>query len=399
MKKNQILRTIMTITLTAVITFSITSLCLYGNNNIKNASVISGILQSDKLTTKINTIKSKIEKEYLRDYDENELTEWAVKGYVAGLNDIYSEYFTADEMAEYSADTLGEYVGIGVYITKNAETNQIVIYGTIKDSPAEKAGLQTNDILIEVDGKKVNGDNYSDITTKIKGKEGTKVKLKVQRGEEEKEFEITRKKVEIINVSSQMLDKGIGYIYISSFDGTKLNEQFEKEYNSLKDQGATTLIVDVRNNGGGIVDEALEIADLFTEKDTTLLIEKNKDGNEDVTKAKKDKTINMKTVLLVNQKSASASEILAGIFKDKVDNATLVGTTTFGKGVIQILYQLPDGSGLKITSREYYTPNRREIDGKGIDPDVKVSDYEYNGKIDLKNDTQLQKAIETLTEN
>lgn len=399
MKKNQILRTIMTITLTAVITFSITSLWLYGNNNIKNASVISGILQSDKLTTKINTIKSKIEKEYLRDYDENELTEWAVKGYVAGLNDIYSEYFTADEMAEYSADTLGEYVGIGVYITKNTETNQIVIYGTIKDSPAEKAGLQTNDILIEVDGKKVNGDNYSDITTKIKGKEGTKVKLKVQRGEEEKEFEITRKKVEIINVSSQMLDKGIGYIYISSFDGTKLNEQFEKEYNSLKDQGATTLIVDVRNNGGGIVDEALEIADLFTEKDTTLLIEKNKDGNEDVTKAKKDKTINMKTVLLVNQKSASASEILAGIFKDKVDNATLVGTTTFGKGVIQILYQLPDGSGLKITSREYYTPNRREIDGKGIDPDVKVSDYEYNGKIDLKNDTQLQKAIETLTEN
>lgn len=399
MKKNQILRTIMTITLTAVITFSITSLWLYGNNNIKNASVISGILQSDKLTTKINTIKSKIEKEYLRDYDENELTEWAVKGYVAGLNDIYSEYFTADEMAEYSADTLGEYVGIGVYITKNTETNQIVIYGTIKDSPAEKAGLQTNDILIEVDGKEVNGDNYSDITTKIKGKEGTKVKLKVQRGEEEKEFEITRKKVEIINVSSQMLDKGIGYIYISSFDGTKLNEQFEKEYNSLKDQGATTLIVDVRNNGGGIVDEALEIADLFTEKDTTLLIEKNKDGNEDVTKAKKDKTINMKTVLLVNQKSASASEILAGIFKDKVDNATLVGTTTFGKGVIQILYQLPDGSGLKITSREYYTPNRREIDGKGIDPDVKVSDYEYNGKVDLKNDTQLQKAIETLTEN
>lgn len=399
MKKNQILRTIMTITLTAVITFSITSLWLYGNNNIKNASVISGILQSDKLTTKINTIKSKIEKEYLRDYDENELTEWAVKGYVAGLNDIYSEYFTADEMAEYSADTLGEYVGIGVYITKNTETNQIVIYGTIKDSPAEKAGLQTNDILIEVDGKEVNGDNYSDITTKIKGKEGTKVKLKVQRGEEEKEFEITRKKVEIINVSSQMLDKGIGYIYISSFDGTKLNEQFEKEYNSLKDQGATTLIVDVRNNGGGIVDEALEIADLFTEKDTTLLIEKNKDGNEDVTKAKKDKTINMKTVLLVNQKSASASEILAGIFKDKVDNATLVGTTTFGKGVIQILYQLPDGSGLKITSREYYTPNHREIDGKGIDPDVKVSDYEYNGKIDLKNDTQLQKAIEILTEN
>lgn len=399
MKKNQILRTIMTITLTAVITFSITSLWLYGNNNIKKASVISGILQSDKLTTKINTIKSKIEKEYLRDYDENELTEWAVKGYVAGLNDIYSEYFTAEEMAEYSADTLGEYVGIGVYITKNTETNQIVIYGTIKDSPAEKAGLQTNDILIEVDGKEVNGDNYSDITTKIKGKEGTKVKLKVQRGEEEKEFEITRKKVEIINVSSQMLDKGIGYIYISSFDGTKLNEQFEKEYNSLKDQGATTLIVDVRNNGGGIVDEALEIADLFTEKDTTLLIEKNKDGNEDVTKAKKDKTINMKTVLLVNQKSASASEILAGIFKDKVDNATLVGTTTFGKGVIQILYQLPDGSGLKITSREYYTPNRREIDGKGIDPDVKVSDYEYNGKIDLKNDTQLQKAIETLTEN
>ena len=293
---------------------------------------------------------------------------------------------------------LGDRVVLKQLVAEETTKSGIVLPGQAQEKPQQAEVIAVGPGGV-VDGKEVNGDNYSDITTKIKGKEGTKVKLKVQRGEEEKEFEITRKKVEIINVSSQMLDKGIGYIYISSFDGTKLNEQFEKEYNSLKDQGATTLIVDVRNNGGGIVDEALEIADLFTEKDTTLLIEKNKDGNEDVTKAKKDKTINMKTVLLVNQKSASASEILAGIFKDKVDNATLVGTTTFGKGVIQILYQLPDGSGLKITSREYYTPNHREIDGKGIEPDVKVSDYEYKGKIDLKNDTQLQKAIEILTEN
>ncbi len=397
MKKNQNLKIIMTIIITAIITFSITMLWMYGRKEESSSYTAMGTaLKSDKLSTKLRLIKNKIDNEYIGEVDEEKLIEWAVKGYVEGLGDIYSDYYTPDEMEDFTADTLGEYVGIGVYITKETENNQIVIYGTIKNSPAEAIGIKPGDVLIAVDGVPCNGDDFEHITDSIKGKIGTRVKIKVLRNNVEKEFDVERKNIEIIKVTSQMIDSNIGYIYISSFDGTKVAEQFEEEYNKLKMQGATSLIVDLRNNGGGIVDEATDIGDLFTDKGTTLLIEEDKNGKETVVKAERNKEITMNTVLLVNKYSASASEILAGIIKDEVENATIVGETTYGKGVIQSLYTLSDGSGLKITTNQYFTPKHNEINKIGIEPDVKTEKYEFDGEIDKERDTDIKKAIELL---
>ena len=403
MKRKQNLKIFMTIIITAIITFSITMLWVYGGtDNVKSSSSLLGdAFKSDKLSTKLEAINKKIKSDYIGEIDENELMEWAVKGYVAGLGDKYSEYFTPEEMEDYFSDTIGEYVGIGVYITLDRENNEIIVYDTIENSPARIAGLKSGDILKEVDGIKCSGDDYDTITNKIKGKSGTKVKIKVLRIDENNEqqtleFEIERKNVEIIRVTSRMLDGNIGYINISSFDGTKVSDQFEAEYDKLVSQGAKSLIIDIRNNGGGIVDEAVEIADLMTDKDEVLLIESDKKENELQTKSKRDKKITMNCALLVNEYSASASEILAGIVKDLVDNVKIIGKTTYGKGIIQGLYQLADGSGLKLTIEQYFTPKHNEINGKGIEPDIIVDDYVYTGVLDLENDTQLKKAIEIL---
>ena len=394
---NLVFKTIMTIICTAAVTFTITMIWVYSQESVGNTeTAIGAAAKSDKLSAKLSSIRSKIDNEYIGEIDENALIEGAIKGYVSGLNDVYSEYLTADEMQEFTENTVGEYVGIGVYITKDVENNEVVVYGTIPNSPAQEAGLKTGDIIREVDGTTYNGDDYDIITDKIKGKEGSKVKLLIIRDGKEINLEVERKNIEVEHVTSQVLDNNIGYIYISSFEGNTKN-QFEKAYDELEDKGIKSLIIDIRNNGGGIVDEALGIAELMTDKDDILLIEKDKNENEIITKSTKDKKINMPIVLLVNQYSASASEILAGILKENVDNATLIGNKTYGKGVIQTLYPLSDNSGLKITTDEYYTPNHNEINKVGIEPDIKIDDYIYTGELDLKNDTQLKRAIEELT--
>lgn len=397
MKKNNVLKTIMTILTTVLITFSVTYLWLYGRkeNNGSTESTIGNAFLSDSLTTKLQSIRDKIEQEYIGEIDENKLKEYAVKGYVAGLNDTYSAYYTAEEMEEFTSDTLGSYVGIGVYITKNEEANELVIYNTIKNSPAEEVGLKSGDIIINVDGEDCDGNDFETITDKIKGKSGTKVSIKILRDEQELSFEIVRREVQIIRVSSKVINDNIGYIYISSFDGN-VYKQFKEEYDQLVKDQIKYLIVDIRNNGGGLVDEALDIAELFTEKGQTLLIEADNKQNEEKTIAKKDKEINMNVALLVNEYSASASEILAGILKDNVENATVIGSTTYGKGVIQSVYQLSDGSGLKITTNEYFTPNHDKINGVGIEPDIVIDEYDFDGTLDEENDIQLKKAIETL---
>ena len=398
MKRNSVFKTIMTIIATAIITFVITTICIYsreGNSETSTESSIAQAMKSSDLQTKLSAIRDKIDKEYIGDIDENALVEGAIEGYVSGLNDEYSEYLTVDEMSQFTQDAEGEYVGIGVYITKDTENNEIVVYGTMANSPAKEAGLQTGDIIISIDGEECNGDDYDNITEKIKGKEGTTVVIGILRDNQEQTLEIERRHIEVEYVTSQVLENNIGYIYISSFEGN-VASQFEKAYNDLANQNISSLIIDVRNNGGGIVDECLDIAELMTDKGQTLLIEADKNGDEEVIKSTKNKEIDLPIVLLVNEYSASASEILAGILKDNVENATLVGNTTYGKGVIQTLYPLYDNSGIKITTDEYFTPNHNEINKIGIEPDIKVDDYTFNGNLDLENDTQLQKAIEVL---
>ena len=398
MKRNSVFKTIMTIIATAIITFVITTICIYsreGNPETSTESSIAQAMKSSDLQTKLSAIRDKIDKEYIGDIDENALVEGAIEGYVSGLNDEYSEYLTVDEMSQFTQDAEGEYVGIGVYITKDTKNNEIVVYGTMANSPAKEAGLQPGDIITSIDGEECNGDDYDNITDKIKGKEGTTVVIGILRDNQEQTLEIERRHIEVEYVTSQVLENNIGYIYISSFEGN-VASQFEKAYNDLANQNISSLIIDVRNNGGGIVDECLEIAELMTDKGQTLLIEADKNGDEEVIKSTKNKKIDLPIVLLVNEYSASASEILAGILKDNVENATLVGNTTYGKGVIQTLYPLYDNSGIKITTDEYFTPNHNEINKIGIEPDIKVDDYTFNGNLDLENDTQLQKAIELL---
>ena len=398
MKRNSVFKTIMTIIATAIITFVITTICIYsreGNPETSTESSIAQAMKSSDLQTKLSAIRDKIDKEYIGDIDENALVEGAIEGYVSGLNDEYSEYLTVDEMSQFTQDAEGEYVGIGVYITKDTKNNEIVVYGTMANSPAKEAGLQPGDIITSIDGEECNGDDYDNITDKIKGKEGTTVVIGILRDNQEQTLEIERRHIEVEYVTSQVLENNIGYIYISSFEGN-VASQFEKAYDDLANQNISSLIIDVRNNGGGIVDECLEIAELMTDKGQTLLIEADKNGDEEVIKSTKNKEIDLPIVLLVNEYSASASEILAGILKDNVENATLVGNTTYGKGVIQTLYPLYDNSGIKITTDEYFTPNHNEINKIGIEPDIKVDDYTFNGNLDLEKDTQLQKAIEVL---
>ena len=398
MKKNYFFNTLMTIIITAIVTFSVTYLWLYGrtnNNNFGNEEIIGKALSSGALSTKFLLIKQKIESNFLGDIDENKLKEYAIKGYVAGLGDEYSQYFSKDEMTEYTESTLGNYVGIGIYMTKDEEANTVTVYDVIEDSPAEKAGVKANDIIKNVDGKEITGDDFENVANMVKGKSGTVVNITFLRDNEEINMKIVRESVVVKSVKGEMLENNIGYIYISGFDGD-VSSQFKEKYDELLKNGMKSLIIDLRNNGGGIATEATEIADYFTEKGTPLLIEADKNGHEEITTANTGKEIDMNVVLLVNKYSASASEILAGVFKDKVDNATVVGNTTYGKGVIQALYQLNDGSGLKITTNKYYTPNHNNIHKEGIKPDIETEEYEFNGDLDKEKDIQLKKALEVL---
>ncbi len=393
---NSIYKTIMTIIATAIITSIVTIVWIYGSAELSSTeSAIGSAAKSSSLSAKLSVIRNKIDQEYIGEIDENDLIEGAIKGYVSGLNDEYTEYLTVNEMSSFTEDIEGEFVGIGVYITKDTENNTILVYGTIPDSPAQASGLKTGDIITSVDGVECNGDDYDTITNNIKGVEGTKVTIGILRDGEELSFQIERKTVEVKHVTSQKLENNIGYIYISSFEGD-VSSQFEEAYNDLANQGITSLIIDIRNNGGGIVDESLDIAEMMTDKGQTLLIESDKNGEEEVIKAEEDKTITMPIVLLVNEYSASASEILAGILKENVENATLIGNTTYGKGVIQTLYPLTDGSGIKITTNEYFTPNHNTINKIGVEPDIKVDDYLFLGTLDLDNDTQIKRAMEEL---
>ena len=411
-KKNQDnIKKFMTIILTALITFTVTTLWLYGRIENKevskdeesnqNEKIIGKALDSDALTTKLKVIKDKINSNFIGDVDEDKLKEYAIKGYIAGLDDEYSAYYTKEEMEELTEETLGNYVGIGVYMTEDKEAGYVRIHEVMKDSPAEKAGVQAGDLIKNVDGTEVTAEDFKELPSMVKGKEGTTVKMTFIRNGEEIKLDIVRKSIIVKNVEGKVLNNNIGYIYISSFEGD-VSKQFKEEYDKLKSEGINSLIIDLRNNGGGIVDEAVEIGDYFTNKGEKLLIQSDKNGNEENTMAKSDKEISLNTVLLVNGYSASASEILAGIFKDKVDNSKIVGTTTYGKGVIQSLYSLSDGSGLKITTNEYYTPNHSSINKTGIEPDIEVSEkdgYTFNGDLDEENDVQLEKAKDILKNN
>lgn len=394
-KGQKIYRSIMLVIITALITALVTTIVIYKRiDNKTNIDTIVASKDNSGLELTLSRIRTMLDNTYIGTLDDKSMIEGAIKGYVAGVGDQYTEYYTKEEMQSKLEEVTGNYVGIGIYMLVDSSSGTILVTEPMEGSPAEKAGVKTGDFIVNIEGEDVTAENVSKMSDKIKGEEGTKVKIKVRRGEETIDFEIERKKIVISHIKARVLENNIGYIDIKDFDGGTA-EEFKTKYDELSKKGIKSLIIDIRSNGGGIVDESLNILDMLLEKDTTLLITVNKKQEEEVTKAKKKQEIDIPVIVLTNQYSASASEILAGALKDN-GRAKIVGTKTYGKGVIQTLRTLTDGSGLKTTTEEYYTPNRNKINKIGIKPDYEVNLPDDISELTDENDTQLKKAIELL---
>lgn len=304
------------------------------------------------------------------------------------FGDEYTEYLTKNEYEDLIVSVLGNYVGIGIYMAQTTDGNIIILF-PIEGSPAEEAGLQSGDIIA-----KINGEDCSDMTidkasNKIKGEEGTEVELEILRDEETIIKKVTRRKIEIKYIDSSVIDTNIGYIKLISFDQGSA-EAFKEHLNALKEKNIKSLIIDLRDNGGGIVEEAISIAELFVQRGNIIMKSYDKDNKESVIKSSNVNPETMKIVVLINENSASASEIFTAAIKDN-NIGKIVGKTTFGKGVMQEVIEMKSGGALKITIEEFMTPNGDKINKEGIKPDIEIDEDEYNEK-----DIQLEEAIKIL---
>lgn len=346
---------------------------------------------------KLQVIREMIESKYLygEDVDEDKLQEAIIKGYVDGLGDPYSVYYNEAETQSLMETTSGEFGGIGVVITQNIDT-QIITFTTVyENSPGEKAGLKDGDILYKVDGEEVTGQDLDTVVSKIRGEKGTTVEITVYRGDSMEEYTcvVTRDIIEVNTVAYEMKENKIGYIAVSGFE-TVTYDQFEAALNDLTGQGMEALVIDLRNNPGGNLSTVCDMLDLIL-PEGTIVSTKDKNGNGSVITSDEERQLNIPLAVLINGNSASASEIFAGAVQD-YGIGTLVGTTTYGKGIVQELYQMTDGTCLKITTSEYFTPSGRNIHGIGIDPDIEVK-YEYD-EANPEADNQLEAALNCLKE-
>lgn len=344
---------------------------------------------------KLSVLKGLIDENYIGDVDEEALEEGIYKGYIQGLEDPYSVYYNEEETKDLYETTEGEYSGIGAVLSQDLESGVITLVQIYEDSPAAKAGLKDNDILTKVGDIEVTGMDLSEVVTYIKGEKGTDVDLTVLRGEDAEEITVTatRDTVEAQTVKYEMLEGQIGYLSVSEFDSVTY-AQYEEALNELTAQGMTGLIVDLRNNPGGNLNTVCEMLDLVLPKGTIVYTE-DKDGKRETATSDDEHQINVPMVVLVNGNSASASEIYAGAIQD-YGIGKIVGTQTYGKGVVQQIFDLGDGTSVKLTIAEYFTPNGRSIDGEGITPDVEV-EYEADEN-NPEADNQLEKALEVMKE-
>ena len=344
---------------------------------------------------KLSVLKGLIDENYIGDVDEEALEEGIYKGYIQGLEDPYSVYYNEEETKDLYETTEGEYSGIGAVLSQDLESGVITLVQIYEDSPAAKAGLKDNDILTKVGDIEVTGMDLSEVVTYIKGEKGTDVDLTVLRGEDAEEITVTatRDTVEAQTVKYEMLEGQTGYLSVSEFDSVTY-AQYEEALNELTAQGMTGLIVDLRNNPGGNLNTVCEMLDMVLPKGTIVYTE-DKDGKRETATSDDEHQINVPMVVLVNGNSASASEIYAGAIQD-YGIGKIVGTQTYGKGVVQQIFDLGDGTSVKLTIAEYFTPNGRSIDGEGITPDVEV-EYEADEN-NPEADNQLEKALEVMKE-
>ena len=342
----------------------------------------------------VNNVYDTLRQEYDGKLDQSKLLDGMKEGLAEATGDPYTEYFTADEYKKFDEQLNGSgFTGIGAELGLDKDKNLIIV-SPIAGTPAEKAGIKPQDIIAEIDGKTTTGISIDEAVTKIRGKKGSTVKLTIVRGGQQAiDLEIVRDDIKVPSVESKMLDDTTGYLRITTF-GDNTGEAARTEANKLKDQGAKKVVLDLRGNPGGVVDSAIKVASLWLPKgklimqekrDSTVIKTYTADGNNPLE--------GIPTVVLINEGSASASEIVAGALKDNKAALQLVGQKSYGKGVVQGIEPLKDGGQLKVTVARWYRPNGQNIDKKGIEPDQKVAAGE-NDTVD--NDGQLQAAQKAL---
>ena len=351
------------------------------------------LFEDDPTGEKVETLKKLINEKYMGEIEEDALEEGLYKGYVQGLDDPYSVYYDEGETKELYETTEGEYSGIGAVLSQDLDSGVITLVQIYEGSPADKAGLRDDDILTRVGEMEVTGMDLSELVTYIKGEKGTEVELTVLRGEKPQEITVTavRDTVEALTVEYEMLEGQIGYLAVSEFDSVT-SDQYEEALEALSRQGMEGLVVDLRNNPGGNLDTVCDMLDLVLPEGTIVYME-DKEGNRQTYSSDEEHQLDVPMAVLVNGNSASASEIYAGAIQD-YGIGTIVGTKTYGKGVVQQIFDLGDGTSVKLTVAEYFTPKGRSINGEGVTPDLEV-EYEPDEK-DPEADNQLETATEAV---
>lgn len=348
---------------------------------------------SSETEKKLDVLKGLIDEAYLGEVDEKQLEEGIYEGYIDGLGDPYSVYYDEEDTKALMESTEGEYDGIGAVLTQSKDTGIITLTHIYDDSPAMKAGLKDGDILYKVEDMEVTGVDLSEVVTHIRGEGGSEVNLTVLRGERGEEITVTavRDKIEVQTVETKMLEDQIGYMAVSEFDSVTY-DQYIKGLDDLTGKGMKGLIVDLRGNPGGNLNTVCDMLDVMLPKGLIVYMQ-DKNGEKQEMTSDDENQFTLPMTVLVNGNSASASEIYAGAIQD-YGLGKIIGTQTYGKGVVQRIYDLEDGTCVKLTIAEYYTPNGRNINGKGITPDVEVA-YEFD-EDDPEADNQLEKAVEEL---
>ncbi|MBF1007020.1 MAG: S41 family peptidase [Lachnospiraceae bacterium] len=367
----------------------------------KPGKVSGAAIDWNKVTDKEEEIYNTIDDYYLNGIDNDKMKDGIYKGMVDSLGDPYTVYYNSEEYKQFTSSSSGTYSGIGVAVSQNVTTGAITIVKTFKKGSGEKEGMKPGDVIYKVEGKKIEGLELSKVVSMIKGEEGTFVKVTVLRDGKEIEFNLERKKLEVDTVNYRMEDrsgKKIGYISVSEFDEVTAS-QFKSAISELSKEGMEGLVIDLRDNPGGLLDVTCEMLDRMIKKGL-LVYTVDKYGKRVDEDATDSDSFDKPVAILVNGNSASASEVFSGAMKDyKV--ATLVGTKTFGKGIVQSIVPFGDGTAMKVTVSKYYTPNGVNIHGTGIEPDVVVElskDATKNGKYDRKYDNQLDKALDVVVD-
>lgn len=369
-----------------------TSKATYGKYKPKSEQL------TDEVIEKIDTLMQVIDYYYLYDYDKDEMVDAIYKAVMSSLGDPYTVYYTADEFNAFMESSSGSYCGIGVVVQQNMQTGLVTAVRPYEDCPGYEAGIRPGDLIIAVDGTEITGMDLNTAVALIKGEEGTSVTITLQRDEEVFDVEVTRRQIDVKTVNYRMMDDNIGYIQIEEFDEVT-SDQFSQALDSLIEQGMEALVIDIRNNPGGILDTVVAMLDELLPEGTIVSV-KDRNGTAQEYTSDADTKLTVPLTVLINGNSASASEIFAGAIKD-YGVGTLVGTTTYGKGIVQTAFSLSDGTGVKITIEDYYLPSGKSIHKVGVDPDVEIDlpdELKTYVTIPEDEDVQLQKAIEILKE-